>query len=221
MVVAQGVVRFLIDVIYPPRCAGCLRRGHWVCRSCRSRFPIERDQWCARCGARWCTCAAETQTDLRVYAFGPYDDWLRQAIISYKYHAERARHEHLGALLVPMVEALGPVDGLVPVPLHRHREHERGYNQARLLAQTAASSASIPVFDALVRSVDTRQQATLAGELRRTNVVGAFHCSMDVKGLHLLLVDDVVTTGATVGECAAELSAAGAAHVQVIALAHG
>ncbi len=179
------------------------------------------DQICHKCGARWCTCDSAPGTNLQVSAFGPYDDWLRRAIISFKYSAEWARHEHLGALLVPIIASLPAVDVIVPVPLHPRRERFRGYNQAYLLAKTAAMPLALPVHDLLLRELDTRQQVSLSAELRRANMTGAFKARGSAEGLHLLLVDDVLTTGATLNECAAELRRAGAASVRAVTLAHG
>lgn len=176
---------------------------------------------CLRCGTRWCTCGTATEARPRVYAFGPYDDWLREAIIALKYQSEWARYQHLGALLVPIVQSLGRVDALVPVPLHPRREAVRGYNQARLLANAVAERANIPVHDALVRELDTRQQVSLSAELRRTNMAGAFRTQANVEGRNLVLIDDVITTGATLLECARALRAAGAARVGAVTLAHG
>lgn len=218
---SRQVGSFVVDLVFPPRCAGCRRRGHWVCGRCSARFPTAGDELCSRCGVRWCTCGSGGEQNLSVYAFGPYEDWLRQAIISFKYHAEWARHEHLGSLLVPIVTSLGPLDALVPVPLHAKREDERGYNQARLLATTVAATVNVRVAEALVRTVNTRQQATLSGDLRSKNVVGAFDVRENVAGLHIVLIDDVVTTSATLGECAEQLCRAGAASVRAVTLAHG
>lgn len=217
----SAVGRWLTDLVYPPRCAGCSRRGHWVCSYCRSRFPAEVEQLCTACGVKWCVSVEDATDEFRPYAFGRYDDWLRQAIISYKYQAERCRHQHLGTLLVPIVQHLGHVDCLVPVPLHRNRERARGFNQAQLLAGTVGDVLGLPVNPALIRTMDTRQQVSLSGDLRRTNVVGAFESREDMTGRHVVLIDDVMTTGATLQECATVLRAAGAASVRTVTLAHG
>jgi ComF family protein len=156
-----------------------------------------------------------------VYAFAPYKDWLRQAILSFKYEGERARKDHLGILLIPTLKSLQPVDLFVPVPLHQRRERHRGYNQARLLAAVASASLGTPITDALVRKRDTPQQVLLTGNDRRVNVVSAFEIIGDIAGAHVVLIDDVVTTGATIDACADALRRGGAASVQAVTLAHG
>lgn len=218
---SAGVARSILDLIYPPRCAGCRRRGHWVCDHCLARFPLEEDQVCKACGRSWCTCAVSRGRETTVYSFAPYTDWLRQAIISFKYEGEWARKDHLGLLLVPTLESLQPTDLLVAVPLHERRERDRGYNQARLLAAVASASLGTPVIDALVRSRDTPRQVHLTGSDRRINVVSAFEAIGGLEGAHVVLIDDVVTTGATIDACADALRHGGAASVRAVTLAYG
>lgn len=216
-----GVTRAVLDLVYPARCAGCQRRGHWVCDRCLARFPLEEDQICNGCGRRWCCCGTSREHRTTIYAFAPYKDWLRQAILSFKYEGERARKDHLGNLLIPTLQSLPTVDLFVPVPLHQRRERDRGYNQARLLAVVASSSLGTPFTDALVRKRDTPQQVLLTGNDRRANVVSAFEAIGDIRGAHVVLIDDVVTTGATINACADALRQGGAASVQAVTLAHG
>jgi len=111
-------------------------------------------------------------------------------------------------------------DLIVPVPLHKTRIRQRGYNQSALLAQALARGVGIPLReDLLVRERDTHVQSLLAKEERLTNPVGAFAVRAAIQQQHLLLVDDVLTTGATAGACAASLLAAGAASVTVMCFA--
>jgi len=115
-----------------------------------------------------------------------------------------------------------PVDGIVPVPLHPARLAERGFNQAELLAAPCASHWGLPLLTrTLVRARATRPQTELDGAARRDNVAGAFRVSRpaDVAGRRLLLVDDVLTTGATVAAAARVLRQHGAREVGVLVLA--
>jgi ComF family protein len=149
------------------------------------------------------------------------EGWLRAAIRSFKYAGESARAEHLGALLVPLLADLSPFDALVPVPLHSKRERQRGFNQARLLARHAGAGLAIPVADALVRTRWTGQQVGLSADARRANVRGAFAVrpGQVVEGTRFVLIDDVLTTGSTLANCAESLLAAGASWVGAATLA--
>lgn len=113
----------------------------------------------------------------------------------------------------------GRFDVQVPVPLHSMRERQRGFNQARLLSESLSRLTGIPTVDALIRIRATQTQTRLSREDRAENVLGAFQLRMPVEGLSILLVDDVLTTGATAVSCAEALKEAGARGVWLITAA--
>ena len=214
-----------VETVYPRRCAGCGRRGVWVCHYCDAALRPFARPWCERCGAPplqiACRCA-ELAADLTVVRSAALDDgWLRAAVRSFKYSGETARTGHLAGLLPPWLADLPSFDALVPVPLHPRRERRRGYNQARLIANAVGSQAPIPVEEVLIRTRQTDQQVGLDAESRRANVRGAFEVKegAEVGGRRFVLVDDVLTTGSTLGSCAATLIAGGALWVGAVTLA--
>jgi ComF family protein len=215
----------LVDALYPRRCAGCGRRGDWVCAACEPSLPRFAPPWCPRCGAppglAHCRCDELPAVLGVVRSAAPYDGWLRRAIIAFKYDGESGRAEHLGALLEPAAAAVLPADALVPVPLHPRRSRERGFNQSTLLARRAGAALGVPVVEALLRTRLTHQQARLGAVERWANVAGAFAVApgRDVRGMRLVLIDDVLTTGATLGACAEALIAGGAGAVAAVTLA--
>jgi ComF family protein len=146
---------------------------------------------------------------------------VRDAIHAFKFRGKRALARPLAALIGEQWPAAArDVAALVPVPLGRPRERERGFNQAALLAERLARSLGVDVRPRwLARMRDTRPQSDLGAAERRANVRGAFAARADVAGRHVVVVDDVLTTGATVAECARALRAAGAARVGVVAVA--
>ena len=112
---------------------------------------------------------------------------------------------------------------LIPVPLAKRREKERGFNQAELLATSLSEITSLPILKALIRTRNTKAQSTLVHEVRAQNMAKAFALApeVDVKGLGIILVDDVYTTGATLEECARTLIQAGATEVWGLVVARG
>jgi ComF family protein len=157
-----------------------------------------------------------------------YEGAVRAGIHALKYHGRTAVGVPLGALLAEAGGARLPaaplalLDAIVPVPLHPARQAERGFNQAELLARACGRRWGLPVWPRALRRVrPTRPQTELDGAARRANVRGAFAVSWSapVAGRRLLLVDDVLTTGATLGAAATALRAAGATLVGALVLA--
>ena len=216
---------FVIDFVYPKRCAGCSRRGTWLCDDCRMELPCFTSPWCDRCGVPGtysrCKCPSTPGNLEQVRSVGPFDGWLRGAVVQFKYYGEWARAAHLGEPLATAVAHLQEIDVLVPVPLHSARLRQRGFNQSLLLAQHAGSLLGIEIVEALVRTRRTSAQVNLGAEQRLANVAGAFAVqpNVEVAGLSVVLIDDVVTTGSTLSACAEALLRAGAASVRAACLA--
>ena len=133
-----------------------------------------------------------------------------------KYHNIRAAAPHIGRLLSDYIEANPiPADVLVPVPLHRRRERERGYNQSELVARELGKLVGVPVDSKVLRRTkNTSPQVSMeAREDRSRNIEDAFECVSDLSGKRVLLIDDVATTGATLSACASALKLCGASSV--------
>ena len=149
----------------------------------------------------------------------PVDSLVR----ALKFRGERCHARILGTLLArERLRCAAPLpDWVVPVPLHPLRLRQRGYNQAAELARFAARELSLPLdCTALRRTRATREQTGLGSDARALNVSGAFAVTRSLRGLRLALVDDVVTTGSTVGAAFAALKAAGAGGVELWVVAH-
>lgn len=245
--VLSGLLGAAIDgvlaVVLAPACAVCgamLDRptGGPVCEACWGSVHLVTPPTCDRCGdplpswrAASCArglcprCRRRPSAVDRGAAAGVYDGALREIIHAFKYGQRR----RLGAPLARLMRAAGaPVldgaDCVVPVPLHWRRRLRRGFNQAARLAE----GLGLPVVEALVRTRPTASQTELPAALRHRNVRGAFRLArrsllgrrpVDLQGLTVVLVDDVVTTGATIEACARVLKAAGAREVRALTAA--
>ena len=225
-----------LDILLPGRClrcggivaeAGALCPKCWDsmtfiaaphCNQCGTPFEIELAPG-ALCGA----CMADPPVYRHARAVFRYDDASKPLLLRFK-HGDRtsAAPSFARWLARAGAELLADTDLIVPVPLHRWRLWRRRYNQAALLAQALAKIAQVPCLpDALDRVRATPSQGTLGRARRRRNVQGAFRLGRSdrVTGRRILLIDDVLTTGATVDECARVLIRGGAAAVDVLTVA--
>ena len=206
-----------------------------VCEACRSRLTEPSWPRCPRCHHPRGTGRAEADDCLHCRPWPAALTAARCAVVlrapatdlvhALKYGGWSGLARPLGDRMArvarsdPSVSVRGPAGVVVPVPTTSSRLRARGYNQAGLLADRVGARLGLPVGDALERVRGDVSQTALTPEERRSNVRGAFRCSRPVRGASVLLVDDVLTTGATAGEAAATLVAAGADRVVLVAFA--
>lgn len=217
----------VVDTVYPRVCAGCGLRGTWLCDLCAAEVVALVDvPCCGRCGIPTvdgrCSCADLHPNFVEVASAFPYTQWVSQAVRRMKYEDEWSRAAHLASFLVPIVARLGPIDALIPVPLHERKERERGYNQSRLLADNVGRTLGIPVLPMVERHRSTKQQVGLSGSARIENVAGAFSLNdryVPHSDGRYILVDDVRTTGSTLNGCATALAEAGITRVWAVTVA--
>jgi ComF family protein len=210
------------ETLWPRRCAGCGLRGLWLCEECYRRLPVWTPPWCERCGVPvsiGCRCGDLPPMIDAARSVGQYSGWLNTSVRQLKYGQEPARAAHLGPMMARAISDLAPVDLLAPVPLHRRRFNERGYNQSDLLAEAIAHETGIPVASSAFRRVsNTPHQTSLSAQERRLNLRGAFEITepATISGQYVLIVDDVFTTGSTTAEFASVLRRAGARWIGVV-----
>ena len=200
----------ILDLFFPPRCVNCKRVGANLCADCFAQIVFVTPPWCERCGRRvnvgntCSSCASQPLQIDAIRAVGYHEGALREAIHALKYNHRPALAQPLGTLLSNWVhEHHWQVDYVIPVPLHRDRERERGYNQAELIARVVSTTGQIPFTNALERTQATQDQIGSDRAARRKNVKDAFRViDIDVQGKTVLIVDDVTTTGATLEACA-------------------
>ena len=211
-VFAAYVNDWLVDLVFPPRCGHCGRVDYRFCDNCQSELSSLPLQMASK--------SPDSLDEVR--ATGVQRGILESAVKAFKYHDAVELCGPLAARLLSChSRQMWRIDAIVPVPLHADREIERGYNQSNLLGQQLARLSGIPCEPGwLSRIRGTSQQALLAASERLQNVAGAFQATTEVADLSILLVDDVVTTGATLSECAEALRERGAKAVYAITLSH-
>jgi len=233
----------ILDMIYPPRCPVCgeivLPKKNKVCDPCRSKLQYIMEPRCKKCSKpieqeekEFCSdCEKKSFHFTKGYALWIYDETMRHSIAAFKYHSKREYAdfyiEELLRIYGDKIRRFSP-DAIVPVPLHRSKYRERGYNQAELLACGLGRGLSYPVLsDLLVRNKKTLPQKQLSDKERLRNLQEAFAYNEAVaerfnKELNkILLVDDIFTTGSTIEACTNVLMSKGVKDIWFITLCIG
>jgi ComF family protein len=211
----------VLDLLLPPACAGCRRSGELLCSRCLAAFrpPFREDD-------RFVAPDAETVVGsdlLLARAAFAYEGPMRTALAALKYGGVARVARPLARAALPTLRRLTAVTGpavLVPVPVHPARRRERGYDQADLLALELGRAAHVPMARCLVRVRHTTKQHRLDRAARLRNLRDAFAVRGPPTPPHrVILVDDIVTTTATLEACASVLRAAGCEEVYGVAIA--
>jgi len=230
----------LLSLFYPPHCTLCQREtaaGVHLCAPCAEGAKRIEAPFCQRCsqpfdGAITGTFTCSNCGDRRFHfdcavapylAKGPVREFVHRFKYNKQYHLRHQLAEWAAAALEDDRLRTPAFDALVPVPLHATRQRERTFNQAEAIARELSRRAKVPMWRALCRTRYTTTQTRLDREERMENLHGAFRVRQPslVLDRHLILVDDVFTTGSTVEECARALRAAGAASVRALTVARG
>ncbi len=211
--------RGLVSLLFPQRCLSCgkpVEAGRSFCTRCRKwelTEPVLRRLEAFLPGGRAFLCVAAL----------PYREEIRGALYRFKFRGKRG----MAGAFAQLMEAAAGKEGLLQrdtvitfVPMDKKRKRQRGYNQSEELAKELGNRTDLPVQSFLERTeLKNSTQHTLPAKERRRNVKGAYRAAGDMKGKRILLVDDIVTTGATLRECAAVLYRAGAGEVSALCAA--
>ena len=237
----QTILHAFADFVWPPKCLICdnsLENGiKFICDECEKNIVIFSPPFCFHCGKplfysgghseRLCAlCKEEKDHFDRAFIVGSYEKSLRDAIHKFKYKKKAGLLKYFSVLMNDYIggnNVLDKVDLIIPVPLFLTKKRERGFNQSELLAKEISKNWHVPVSNKnLYRFRHTEPQYNLDYTQREKNIKGAFKLKdkNTIKGKRILLVDDVVTTGATVNECSRILKRDGnAKDVLILSLA--
>lgn len=207
--------KWIIDWIFPPSCIACGREGSWMCLHARTKLLALNP------------ARVDVIEKVPAYVLGSYDDPVLGTLIrALKYRGWHALRPVLRDVVQPIAAILPRLlskTTIVPIPLHPRRRRERGFNQSLCIAQALADVTGWPMAQLVTRQRYTRPQVGLAAELRQTNIRDAFRLTAPIASIPkcVILVDDVITTGATMHECAKVLRQAGVNTIIGLALAKG
>jgi ComF family protein len=232
MLAKPDLFRGIASLLYPPSCTICLAAvdvGEYLCAECKAKVVRIVPPFCAKCsepfdGAITTTFACANCAHRRLYFEAAVSAYrargiVRHVILNFKYGKQiHLRHLVARWLVAAFDDARlreRRFDVIVPVPLHPARERERGFNQAELLAEWLSEHLSVPSRPALQRIHYTTTQTAFDRSERMQNLRGAFRLrkKADVRKLRVLLIDDILTTGSTLSECARVLKEAGATSI--------
>jgi ComF family protein len=218
-----GLLENFLQLLFPDRCLLCRRLlkpalARPLCLNCdSSAWPV--GVFCPRCGAfghgetPQCGCRQSDRPLQGLFALSFYEGRWRTLLHDLKYRGRRSLARPLGCWLARELLLQGRFQPqmVVPVPLHRNRERERGFNQSALLARQVAKELSIPFASLLIRKRETESQTKISRRERLLNVRDAFSCPTEIEaGTKILLIDDIFSTGATMNEAAKCLQLQGA-----------
>lgn len=226
----------ILDLIYPEKCPFCgtlvSHEEEGICEKCRRKLPYIKEPRCMMCGKpiqseteEFCYDCKKTK---HMFDGGRnlwiHKDSVRQAVYSFKYQDRKCYGKTFAAEMVKgMAAYLNTIEAeaLVPIPLHKKRYRDRGYNQAQILASEIGKQVHLPVEDILIRIKETNPQKTLSDIQRRKNIEGAFALKEDCKYHTVVLVDDIYTTGSTLDEAARVLKKSGVSKVYFLTISIG
>ena len=217
-----------LDLLFPPTCGGCSEVGTRWCEACQEKVEIISPPICEICGGQildqglCVNCRQRTPTIHAIRSWAYFNGPLRNAIHKLKYRRDISLGIVMARPIIDLFSRLDwDIDIVSPVPLGLARMHERGYNQSVLLARPLAMSTGIKYCPQAIKRVrETISQVGLTVEQRHDNVYDAFRSSSEVvEGKSVLIVDDVMTSGATLESCTAALFQSGARCVYGLTLA--
>ena len=238
MVIASLAKNF-INLIYPLHCASCKtpldpENGSSVCGHCIGLIKRNPSPYCVRCGRSvdmaGCACddcLKNTPAFSKAYSAFLYEGTLKELILQFKYNGKLALSGDLSGFLSDFLydnpDILEGIDAITFVPIGIDRMIKRGFNQSKILAKHLSDSYGIPLMDCIEKAHSTKHQNELSRSERLSNLKDAFRAKggANLNGLTILIVDDVMTTGATLNECSIALMKAGAAGVRCLTLARG
>jgi len=230
----RGLINFLLDLIFPKFCLGCGQEGLWLCKKCYENIKTKNHQCCPICrrqnqyGSVCDNCKNKTSLDGLITGCVYEKGLIKKCIHYYKYQFIKDLSRPLSSLMLKTYKKLSPPALkkaiMIPIPLHRKRFIERGYNQSEILGKHIAKKINMPYYDKLLKRVKyTQKQASLDKKSRLINLNQAFKVNkkFDFKGKNVIIIDDVATTLATLNSSAKQLKKAGANEVWGLVIARG
>lgn len=234
----KELFKVYLDLIFPPLCAGCKDKDiNFLCEKCKEKINFIKDNFCAKCGgvaegkiisgATCGKCKIEEKYFTISRSVARYSDVLKDIIHKFKYNKKKYLAKPLSNLMIDYLRNdssidIKNIDIIIPVPLHKKRLQERGFNQSELLGKCLSEDFKIELAsDVLFRTKNTVPQFNLSPFQRAENIKGAFEVKNQniIKDKNILLLDDIYTTGSTLQEASKSLKKAKTKNIYCLTLA--
>jgi len=232
-----AIKEFFLDLLFPKFCISCGKKESYLCQDCFSLIDIAERQYCPFCpqprvviDGRTCNFCQRSKKLAGLYSATSYDNFIvKKTVNQFKYAYIKELAKPLSSLIVAHLINLNQVESflsfiLIPIPLHKKKLKQRGFNQAEEIGKELSKNLEAPILNnVLIKTKQTSAQVELKKEEREKNIKGAFFCQKPelVRDKKILLVDDIFTTGSTMEECALTLKRAGAKEIWGIVVARG
>lgn len=223
------IKEFILDLIFPKTCFGCGKEGLWFCKTCKKEIKLIKTQTCYLCKrislkGKICSKCKSHSNLSGVVVTTKYEGLIKQSVCALKYEGLSDVSRDLTKLMIKCLKE-NKLTGdylVVPIPLHKKKFYERGFNQSELLATEICNYFTWQMSKKLIKIKNTSSQVGQKGILRRKNLKNAFMWrGENITKKNILLVDDVLTTGSTLEEAARVLKVSGAKKIWAIVLSKG
>lgn len=212
-----NTINSILELVYPPTCGFCGKLSkEYICNKCYLKIKKYRIKD---------NCPSKNVYFQEIYSIFKYEEDIRDILIKYKFQNKSYIYKTFSQIILKDEKIYGILkkyDIIIPVPVHKKRKNERGYNQTELIAREIAKGLNIKMEkDVLIKSINTKAQSSLSKEERRDNIKGAFKAQnlQKIKDKNILVIDDIYTTGSTINECGRILKSTGAKSIGALTIA--
>lgn len=207
-----------VSYLFPNKCIVCSELsedGKAICRNCYKKLPVTSGRICERCGREelYCNCKIGDFAFVRNISLYRYEDSAKKLLLNFKYHNKPQLAVYMGHKMSKLISVMYKdikFDYITYVPMTHLKLFSRGYNQAKLLAEQISKDIRVPIAPLLIKKLSLRSQKYTRGKNRRDNVKNKFKSIQILNSKTVLLIDDVMTSGSTLSECAYALKKANA-----------
>lgn len=213
----ENIINNILELVYPPTCAFCGKLSKdYICKKCELKIKKYRikDSY-----------SSKNMYFQEIHSIFKYEEDIRDILIKYKFQNKAYIYKTFSKIILKDEKICGflkKYDIIIPVPVHKKRKNERGYNQTELISKEISKNLNIKMEkNVLMKNINTKMQSSLSKKERKDNIKGAFKVQnlQRIENKNILIIDDIYTTGSTINECGKVLKSAGAKNIGALTIA--